>query len=241
MDIPGSASTNDLYVLSMVAQVAESTYSGNPTDVSEVLLADDNGHLSTVGSYGALSVTAGDIPAANVELDRACDSDQSAAQPCDVQDSFLDPAGLSAEDIDASGLNTDNEANGQASDSVAVLVIPSPVNIIKRQQVLGNNGPHPGANIEYELEINIGCSTEDILDILIADNIPPFTEFLPGSLLFNGLPPINTNFNTLNGVGYDATNNRILANFGTIPAETICLPNQVNVQHSIFFTVVINS
>lgn len=238
-DIPATANVDDLFVLTLVAQVAHPHYSDDPTDVTGVLLADDDGHQSPPGSFASLTILTADLPPTNIEVDTACNPSQASSQPCDVQWVFSDPAGFSAEDIDSTGISTaiDAQSNGQASDSVAFLVAPSPIVIAKSQQILSDQGPHSGATIEYKLDIRIQCRTEDIENIMVIDEIPPFTEFVVGSIRLDDSSPLNIDFNTINGVGYDAQNNRVVANFGTQPAAGSCLVDEIATQHTLQFIV----
>ena len=163
---------DDVAAIAMIAQIAE----GGATNVEgSAINADDNGNVSPAGvfSNGVTGVPVG--TPVNVPDD-----------PNSLQTVFNDPAGLNPEDI-STDLNQDIARNGQHSDAGAYQQ-SSPVLVTKSVRVIdtqGGNDPHPGATLEYRLEVSVvGNSAVD--NLVINDSIPANTTYTDGTISLNG-------------------------------------------------------
>jgi|GEM_PF-6486030 len=242
-NIPSSASVDDFIALTLVAQIAESDYSDNISDVSRIILNDLSDQLSPTGVFETITVTGADLPSPDNPIDTSCNAANDHTATCEFQTVFADSAGVNPEDITSTAIkgDTDLASNGQSSDSVGYLITQSPVQVIKTQTVLSPIGAHPNASIRYNLTINILCRTDDILNVVIQDAIPALTTFISGSILFNSNTPTNSDFNTVGGVGFDVTNNRVVANLGTLAAQPSCVTTDTFItSHILSFDVLIN-
>jgi len=264
VDIPASAVENDFYAVSLVTQVAQSNYSDDPADLSTVFVSDTDGQVAAAGvfSNGGVDTTAL-IPASpTAELDFACNPTENFSQPCIAQAVFVEgPVIPATENLNSNGA-IDEAANGQASDTVAFIALPAPVNINKTQQVtsaivsgISAGAAHSGATVQYQLAVNVTCRTQLLSDVIISDSIPLFSTYQSGSLRVGStgslLVPSNSDFTTTGGAGFDVVSNRVVVNLGAIPAQASCTSSSQSVtipsfpavpagQFLIIFDVLIN-
>lgn len=183
-------SPGDVAAVSLIAQVANAGAAGEGVAITN----DDNGHVSPAGLYsnGATAVSQG-VVATLPNTDA-------------VETVFNDPAGAGVEDVDSSGLVQDIASNGQSSDTGALQVQGSPVELVKSFTVidtLGGTDPHAGATLRYQIDVVIGGAS-NINNLVITDAIPVNTTFTPASLQLNGVPQTDasdapTDFSTFNG------------------------------------------
>jgi uncharacterized repeat protein (TIGR01451 family) len=82
-------------------------------------------------------------------------------------------------------------AGGGTSVSLGGFIVSSlAVSIVKSAVVAdlgGGSTPAPGARITYTLQVNVAGSG-NVANLVITDPVPPFTTYVPSSLLLNGAP-----------------------------------------------------
>jgi uncharacterized repeat protein (TIGR01451 family) len=77
---------------------------------------------------------------------------------------------------------------GQSMVTAAYLVSDLQVSVVKSAVVSdigGGNTPAPGSTITYTLQVSV-TGTGNVTNLVITDPLPPFTSYVPSSLLLNG-------------------------------------------------------
>lgn len=220
-DIPLNQVNGDIAALSLIAQVATGL---TPGTQGAPITNDTNGDVSPAGTYsnGTLAVGAGTVT-------------NTADDPTVVQNVFRDAAG----DIDSAG-NAGGLRNGQASDTERFLIQSARLTVTKTSAVIsdpanGTTNPKaiPGATVRYTVTAT-NSGTTNATSVVISDQIPANTTYVPGSIRLNGTAQTDANDGT------DASNFNVTSvNTVTVGAGTLGTSGAAATA-TITFDVVIN-